>query len=568
VKPDDADTVVMSDRGDRTSRMSAPPDAPASRIATLSETAVVVLRGEAAQRAVTFGRAAAAVSAVGLLLQLGDYPEASRPLRVAVCAALAVFGATGLWVSRQARDPARYGPTTFRVFATAGLVASCVGQLYMGVFSPVAAVTALGLSFFGLGDERRTALTLCGAAIAFHFLLAILVTLDVVPDAGVFSARFVSREARVATLIMIGGVYAMTVYQARLSRRAMIDAVERANTEARLARQREAQLQEARLDLDLAQRAGAPGGRYTGARIGDLELGEIVGRGAMGEIYAGKHRVSGEACAVKLLHSVALRDPDAIRRFVRETEIAKRVSGPNLVRVLDVGQTDSGAPYLAMELLVGADLQRLLRRAGRLTLGETITLVREVASGLEIAHAAGVVHRDLKPQNLFHAEVRGGLSWKILDFGVSKLRDGTGTLTDGAIVGTPAYMSPEQARSRPSDHRTDLFALGVVAYRALTGRPAFAGDDTPQILFEVVGGTPARPTEVVPALPRDLDAFFAVALAKREADRFQSAGELAEAFAAAAKGALDPAIRRRGRTLVHERPWGRRASDPGGRNEA
>jgi serine/threonine-protein kinase len=572
VKPgDDADTVVMADRdaGDRTSRTSLPPEGAASRAAsTLSETAIVVLRSEAAQRAVTFGRAAATVSSIGLLLQLGDYPEGSRPLRIAMCVTLAVFGATGLWVANRATDPARYLPSTFRVFAATGLIASCVGQLYMGVFSPVAAVTALGLSFFGLGDDRRTALGLCGAAVAFHFGLAILVTMDVVPDAGVFSARVVSREARTATLVMIGGVYAMTVYQARISRRAMIEAVERANTEARIAREREAQLQEARLDLDLAQRAGAPGGRYTGARIAELDLAEIVGRGAMGEIYAARHRTTGEPRAVKLLHAVALRDPDAVKRFVRECQIAVRVSGPNLVRVTEVGQTDSGAPYIAMELLEGSDLQRILRRRARLSLDEAVTLVRDVAAGLSVAHAAGVVHRDLKPQNLFLAEQPGGAIWKILDFGVSKLQDGTGTLTDGAIVGTPAYMSPEQARSRPSDLRTDLFALGVVVYRVLTGRPAFAGEDMPQILFEVVGGTPTRPTEVAVDLPRDVDAFVAIATAKRADDRFQTAQDFADAFAAAARGALDPALRRRARSLVHERPWGRRASDPGGRREA
>src|SRR5439155_13924929 len=138
-------------------------------------------------------------------------------------------------------------------------------------------------------------------------------------------------------------------------------------------------------------------------------------------------------------------------------------------------------------------------------LAELVELVRQIAAGLSAAHRAGVVHRDLKPANLFLVEKPGDDTWKILDFGVAKLRGSTGTLTQRAIIGTPGYMSPEQAQGREVDPRSDVFSLGAVLYRALTGRPAFSGPDLPQILFDIVYRCPTRPSEIVASLPRDVD---------------------------------------------------------------
>jgi len=204
---------------------------------------------------------------------------------------------------------------------------------------------------------------------------------------------------------------------------------------------------------------------------------------------------------------------------------------------------------------VGQDLSAHLRQRERLELAEVVDLCAEVACGLRAAHDAGVVHRDLKPQNIFCAEVEQdsakapGRVWKILDFGVSKLHDSSATLTNAAVIGTPGYMSPEQAEGRDADHRSDIFSLGAVAYRALTGRPPFAGE-LPHVLFEIVYRDPVQPSELVTGLPHDVDLVITLALAKRAEDRFDDAGQLADALRQAARGGLDPALRARAERLL------------------
>jgi serine/threonine-protein kinase len=218
-----------------------------------------------------------------------------------------------------------------------------------------------------------------------------------------------------------------------------------------------------------------------------------------------------------------------------------------------------------MELLRGHDLAWHLRHRGRLTLEEVVGIVEQVSVGLEAARVAGIVHRDLKPQNLFLAQQqRAAPLWKILDFGVSRIATSSGTLTQEGVVGTPQYMSPEQASGATVTHRGDIFSLGAVVYRALTGEPPFSGPDTPQILYQVVYRSPTQPSEAVPDLPPDVDLVIAIALAKDPEDRFASAREMAVALAAAAKNQLDPALRLHGRTLVAALPWGRSARSESG----
>jgi serine/threonine-protein kinase len=170
-----------------------------------------------------------------------------------------------------------------------------------------------------------------------------------------------------------------------------------------------------------------------------------------------------------------------------------------------------------------------------------------------------VVHRDLKPQNLFRSEpvpANGeGPTWKILDFGVSRLVDADSSLTRGQAIGTPSYMSPEQARGLDVDQRADIFALGTLAYRALTGRPPFSGSEVPQILFSVVYAMPPRPSELVP-VSGAVDEVLAIALAKRPVDRFARAGELVDAFERALGGSLSAELRDRARPLTAALPWG------------
>jgi serine/threonine-protein kinase len=198
-------------------------------------------------------------------------------------------------------------------------------------------------------------------------------------------------------------------------------------------------------------------------------------------------------------------------------------------------------------------------------LRDTVELVTQVSNALNAAQDAGIVHRDLKPQNLFRSEAEGHSVWKVLDFGVSKVGSASSTLTQGAAVGTPSYMAPEQAQGRDVDHRADLFALGVITYRALTGRPPFTGPDGPATMYNVVHVQPARPGELVD-LPEDVDLFLALALAKDRSRRVPSANTYAAALRDAARGELDERLRRDARELLAEQPWGTERSRQPARN--
>jgi serine/threonine-protein kinase len=244
-----------------------------------------------------------------------------------------------------------------------------------------------------------------------------------------------------------------------------------------------------------------------------------------------------------------------VERFFREAEIAGKLSCPNVVRLVESGGSRATVPYLAMERLHGEDLAEYLRAHKRMPMRRVLTMLRQVGVGLDAARAAGVVHRDLKPRNLFLAKVGGEEVWKILDFGVSKLMTHEGTLTQGAIVGTPATMAPEQASGKHVDHRADLFSLGVIAYRAITGRPPFAGDSSVEILYKVVHTMPPRPSELA-VVGEEVELVLALALAKNPNERFDSAADLAQAFDAASRGRLDGQLAARARRLIASMPWG------------
>jgi serine/threonine protein kinase len=207
--------------------------------------------------------------------------------------------------------------------------------------------------------------------------------------------------------------------------------------------------------------------------------------------------------------------------------------------------------------LFGVDLGSYLRERGRLPVDEVCDLVRQVAAGLEAAHAQRVVHRDLKPSNVFRTVVEEALEpvWKVLDFGVSKLSGGLDlTLTANELIGTPQYMAPEQARGeRELDQRTDIYGLSAIAYRALTGEPPFTGE-LPSILHHILEQMPAAPSTRA-ELPGDIDLVFALGLAKRREDRFATAGALAVALSQAARGELDDNLRARAKTLLHDLPY-------------
>ena len=331
---------------------------------------------------------------------------------------------------------------------------------------------------------------------------------------------------------------------ARTGRRASLSSIEALQEATRLAAQREEQVNELRQDLDRALKIGGPG-RFTGHVVGVWELGNVLGRGAMGEVYEAVHVTTRETAAVKLLRRELLGTRDYVERFLREVRAASALDSPNVVRVLDASTPEDPIPFLAMERLRGRSLGEILRASGTLAGDRTVELVTQVAAVLERARAAGIVHRDIKPHNLFLTD--DGV-WKVLDFGVAHVETSNTLTRAGGVVGTPAYMAPEQAKGESIDHRVDVYALAAVIYRCVTGRVAFSARDTPSLLYTVVHHMPIRPGAIAP-VSSQIDAFLAIGLAKSRDARFQTAAELADAYAAAERGALADPLRQRARAL-------------------
>jgi serine/threonine-protein kinase len=282
--------------------------------------------------------------------------------------------------------------------------------------------------------------------------------------------------------------------------------------------------------------------------IGGFQLGVVLGRGAIGEVYEAVHVQTGEPAAVKLLRRELLADPTHVARFLREAKLSGALASPHIVRVLAASPDDAALPYLAMERLHGVTLAELLRRESRLAGDAVVDLARQAGAGVDAAIAAGIVHRDLKPQNLFRTDA--GV-WKILDFGVATLGEDAGALTQGGVIGTPSYMAPEQAQGERALDRADVYALAAVCYRCLTGRHPFSATDTPALLYAVVHRMPLRPSSIA-ELPVDVDVCLAIALAKNPHARFASGAEFAAALDAALGGRLDPRLHQRVSALM---PW-------------
>ena len=260
----------------------------------------------------------------------------------------------------------------------------------------------------------------------------------------------------------------------------------------------------------------------------------LVGEGAMGLVYRAHHARLSRLFALKLMFGDVAADPSMRLRFAQEADAASRMSHPNVVSVLDFGKTDTGLLYLVMEYAEGETLAQVLRREGALGEARVVALARQMARGLGHAHRAGLVHRDFKPANVASTMGEDGHELvRILDFGLAIAEgDRIGRLTEhGLVVGTPIYISPEQARDQAVDHRADLFALGVVMYEMLAGRPPFEGSS-----HEI-----ARANVTMPAPPianrnpkvrvsAELEALVMKLMAKRACDRFQSAEEVIAAL--------------------------------------
>jgi serine/threonine-protein kinase len=288
-----------------------------------------------------------------------------------------------------------------------------------------------------------------------------------------------------------------------------------------------------------------------GLQIGDYAVEEKIGAGGMGVVYRAVHKTTGKRAAIKVLSGVNSRDANAVRRFVLEIRTLNEIHHPNLVNIFSFGQLTDGRYYYVMEYLEGCSLGALIRGRGRLSAQEALPVFIDVCRALEATHAKGIVHRDLKPDNVFLVSPKEGgraRRAKLLDFGLAKLVEGQRhagpQLTAvGMAVGTPQYMAPEQCKAQRVDARTDLYALGVMLYEAVTGRLPFDGHTTLDIWEAHVRRLPKSPAELAPDnVSTDLESIIMTLLAKSPDERFASASAAAGALATQLEGSLNVSL--------------------------
>jgi serine/threonine-protein kinase len=302
------------------------------------------------------------------------------------------------------------------------------------------------------------------------------------------------------------------------------------------------------LDWPGASRNVGPEASVVGAVIGNYQLLRKLGQGGMGVVYLGQHTLLGRRAAIKVLLPALSARSEIVQRFFNEARAVTSVSDPGIVQVFDFGYHSDGSAFIIMEYLEGEPLDRRLERLGRLPALEALRLGRQLASSLAAAHAQQIIHRDLKPENIFlvhDAEVAAGERTKILDFGIAKLSDdhpGKIETSTGVLMGTPRYMSPEQCRGLADiDHRSDIYALGCVLFRVLTGRPPFDGEGPGDIISAHIREPAPAPSSHVPELPPAVDALVVRCLAKSPAERFQRMADVTAAIGQALQLAGAPA---------------------------
>jgi serine/threonine protein kinase len=266
-----------------------------------------------------------------------------------------------------------------------------------------------------------------------------------------------------------------------------------------------------------------------GERLGDYQVVARVADGAMGRVYEGRHTTSRERVAIKVLHADVARDPVSVERFKREFESARDLAHPYVVKVIEFGATTDGSSFMTMEFLEGEELGNVLRRGQPLEPARILRVFSQLALGLDHAHSFGVIHRDLKPDNIFLCRSAAGDIVKLLDFGSVKLQMDTGPkLTAfGTTLGSPFYMSPEQAMGKQDvDQRTDVFALAAILYECQTAKVAFDAPNVAQILMRIINQAPTPPSQQLPGLPPRLDDVIDKGLRKDKNRRYPSASAL------------------------------------------
>lgn len=269
-----------------------------------------------------------------------------------------------------------------------------------------------------------------------------------------------------------------------------------------------------------------------GASVGEYEIVKFLGSGAFGTVYHATHAVIGKQVALKVLSRELAGDPAIVARFVDEARAVNRIAHPNIVDIFGFGSLPDGRKYCVMELLVGETLGAFLKRRAPISLTEALPILTRIAAALDAAHTSSIVHRDLKPDNIFLCHERADSSGvaaldpkvKLLDFGIAQIADGLHQKTGSQLrLGTPAYMSPEQCEGGSVDYRSDIYALGLVAFEMLTGHAAFEGANALQVALKQVSSTAPPPSSRLPELSKRVDDAILQMLSKRAQDRPDSA---------------------------------------------
>jgi len=267
-------------------------------------------------------------------------------------------------------------------------------------------------------------------------------------------------------------------------------------------------------------------------------LSRIIVEGGMGTVYEAVQMRLNRRVAIKVMAPELAANEEALARFRREVEVTSSLAHPNIVQLLDFGRTPNGRPYLVMEYLQGEDLEQRLGSVARLAVPATVRIVKQVASALAVTHATGIVHRDLKPANLFLLPIADDEDFvKLVDFGISKVQTARAQLTRAfTMLGTPEYMSPEQASGRVKDvdHRSDQWALACITWRMLSGTLPFTGKDLTDLLTRIQRHEPPPLRAVVPDLDPEIERVLRRALAKNHTERFPTITAFSRALEAAA----------------------------------
>jgi serine/threonine protein kinase len=453
----------------------------------------------------------------------------------------------GLWLWRFARAPGLMRRLTYTSLVLEMIAVVGASWVYGSVNSPFIGIELVFISMYRLAFDFRIGVTSLSLIVGGQWAIVAAELARWLPhqpiSAGAIDGVYAAPMREVGAMVNLTFAIVLTFAAASW-------AVGRV-------RHRELAIRLLRESLYAADKGKV--GRHTGRTLRDTyALGSLLGAGGTGEVYRGTHLRTSRAVAVKMLHPHLIEDPAVLVRFRREAEVTGRLGSEHIVGVIDVDEAD-GLPFLVLELMEGQNVAARIKERGPLPLPEVAELIEQTAKGLDVAHAAGVIHRDMKPENLIVVPRRDGTGFtvKILDFGVSKIAGNATAITrEVAMLGTPDFMSPEQAEGHADNAgaASDVFALGAVAYNAITGRRPFEADSVPAVLRRICDEEPTAIRELRPDVPAPVEAVIAIAMAKDSGARYASAHELASDLRLAIDGKLDAVTEERARQLVRGKP--------------